>query len=173
MSCNSRSRLTAKSHQLWTASNFDEFSLRVVISIQLLSTLMQLLFSFDRGMRVEKTLMQTLNSHQLLLSFDQSLNSLHADIGVPKENLQCLVKSNWKHSSCVRIRLIWNYPTTERTKALAYQRWNNTQSCYTLEYTNTRKRITSNLHYIDKIPRMDLIFQRNLFYPVCSLWSVA
>jgi hypothetical protein len=35
---------------------------RVVISSQLSSTLMQLLFSFDRGMRVEKTLMQTLAS---------------------------------------------------------------------------------------------------------------
>jgi hypothetical protein len=32
------------------------------LASQLSSTLMQLLFSFDRGMRVEKTLMQTLAS---------------------------------------------------------------------------------------------------------------
>jgi hypothetical protein len=36
-------------------------------------TLMQLLFSLDCGMRVAKTLMQTLASHQLSSSFDQGL----------------------------------------------------------------------------------------------------
>ena len=36
------------------------------------STFMQLLFSFDRGMRVEKTLMQTLAS-QLSFPFDHGL----------------------------------------------------------------------------------------------------
>jgi thymidylate kinase len=53
------------------------FLYRAVISSQLSSTLMQLLFSFDRGTRVEKTLMQTLASQlsstlmQLLFSFDR------------------------------------------------------------------------------------------------------
>jgi hypothetical protein len=42
------------------------------LASQLSSTLMQLLFSFDRGMTVEKTLMQTLAS-QLSLSFDLGL----------------------------------------------------------------------------------------------------
>ena len=47
------------------------------LASQLSSTLVQLLFSFDRGMRVEKTLVQTLASQlsstlmQLLFSFDQ------------------------------------------------------------------------------------------------------
>jgi hypothetical protein len=55
-SCNSCSRLTAKSHQLsstLTGLNFAE-SLRycAVISSELSSTLMQLLFSFDRGFSV-------------------------------------------------------------------------------------------------------------------------
>ena len=50
----------------------ESFLTLAVTSIQLSSTLMQLLFSFDRGMRVEETLMQTLAS-QLLFSFDQKL----------------------------------------------------------------------------------------------------
>jgi hypothetical protein len=50
-----------------------------ILSSELSSTLMQLLFSFDRGMRVEKTLMQTLASQlsstlmQLLFSFDRGM----------------------------------------------------------------------------------------------------
>jgi mitochondrial fission protein ELM1 len=39
-----------------------EKTLMQTLASQLSSTLMQLLFSFDRGMRVEKTLMQTLAS---------------------------------------------------------------------------------------------------------------
>jgi hypothetical protein len=48
------------------------------LAYQLSSTLMQLLFSFDRGMRVEKTLVQTL-ACQLSFSFDQGLGhkSIH------------------------------------------------------------------------------------------------
>jgi hypothetical protein len=44
------------------------------LASQLSSTLMQLLFSFDGDMRVEKTLMQTLAS-QLSSSFEQLINS--------------------------------------------------------------------------------------------------
>ena len=44
------------------------FATCAVISNQVSSTLMQFLFSFDRGMRVEKTLMQTLASHSHRLS---------------------------------------------------------------------------------------------------------
>jgi plasmid replication initiation protein len=65
-----------------TLKHFDEswwefFETRAIISSQLSSTLMQLLFSFDRGTKVEKTLMQTLASQfsstlmQLLFSFDR------------------------------------------------------------------------------------------------------
>ena len=49
------------------------------LACQLSSTLMQLLFSFDQDMRVEKTLIQTLASQlsstlmQLLYSFDQGM----------------------------------------------------------------------------------------------------
>ena len=55
------------------------FATHAVISNQLSSTLMQLLFSFDWGMRVEKTLTQTLTSQlsstlmQLLFSFDRGM----------------------------------------------------------------------------------------------------
>jgi hypothetical protein len=55
------------------------FCYRAVTSNQLSSTLMQLLFSFDQGMRVEKTLVQTLASQlsstlmQLLFSFDRGM----------------------------------------------------------------------------------------------------
>ena len=38
---------------------------------------MQLLSSFDRGMRVEKTLTQTLVSHQLSSSFEQGFSIIH------------------------------------------------------------------------------------------------
>ena len=48
------------------------FAPPAVISSQLSSTLVQLLFSFDRDMRVEKTLMQTLAS-QLSSTFIQFL----------------------------------------------------------------------------------------------------
>ena len=43
------------------------------LTSQLSSTLMQPLFSFNRGMRVEKTLMQTLASQQLSFLFDQGI----------------------------------------------------------------------------------------------------
>jgi hypothetical protein len=73
-SCNTRSCLTANSHRL--SCPIIDFELvqmlmrvddrfgysRAVISTQLLSTLMQFLFLFDRGTRVEKTLMQILAS---------------------------------------------------------------------------------------------------------------
>jgi hypothetical protein len=47
-----------------------EKTLIQTLTSQLSSTLMQLLFSFDRGMRVEKTLMQTL-ACELSSSFDR------------------------------------------------------------------------------------------------------
>ena len=89
-SCNSRLRFTANSHQvLCTLVDF-EFQIlmrvderfrcaRALISSQLSSTLMQLLFSFDRSTRAEKTLIQTLVSQlsstfiQLLFSFDRGM----------------------------------------------------------------------------------------------------
>jgi hypothetical protein len=46
-------------HESWENSHMQTLASQLSIS----STLMQLLFSFDRGMRVEKTLMQTLASH--------------------------------------------------------------------------------------------------------------
>ena len=46
-----------------------EKTLMQTLASQLSSTLMQLLFSFDQRTRVEKTLMQTLNSHQLSCNF--------------------------------------------------------------------------------------------------------
>jgi hypothetical protein len=73
-SCNTRSCLSANSHRLsCTIIDLelvqmlmrvdDRFGYsRAVISTQLLSTLMQFLFLFDRGTRVEKTLMQILAS---------------------------------------------------------------------------------------------------------------
>ena len=54
------------SHQLlfsFDRSMTIEKTLMQTLTSQLSSTLMQLLFSFDRGMRVEKALMQTLTSH--------------------------------------------------------------------------------------------------------------
>jgi hypothetical protein len=59
---NSQSTLV-HSHQLWTGSNFNELMRVFAIARgNFQSTLMQLLFSFDRGFRVEKTLMHTLAS---------------------------------------------------------------------------------------------------------------
>jgi hypothetical protein len=61
-----KAKPSVKRGRLWAGSNFDEsswkFSLTAIISSQLSSTLMQLLFSLDQGMRVEKTLIQTLAS---------------------------------------------------------------------------------------------------------------
>jgi hypothetical protein len=46
-----------RAHQLWAASNFDEISWDFRHAHgNILSTLMQLLFSFNRGMRMRKTL---------------------------------------------------------------------------------------------------------------------
>ena len=52
--------------QFWTGSNFDE-CFRYACSNSRRSTLMQLLFSFDRGMRVEKTL-ASLSSRSYLVT---------------------------------------------------------------------------------------------------------
>ena len=79
LSCNSCSRLTGArelrklSCKLSLLDSYQlscEKTLMQTLASQLSSTLMQLLFSFDRGRRVEKTLMQTLAS-QLLSSFDR------------------------------------------------------------------------------------------------------
>ena len=86
-SCNFRSCFTANCHRLYcTFINFElvQILMRVDESFghargNIQSTLMQLLFSFDRGRRVEKILMQTLASQlsstlmQLLFSFDQGM----------------------------------------------------------------------------------------------------
>jgi hypothetical protein len=64
--------------QFWTGSNFDE-CFRYACSSSRQSTLMQLLFSFDRGMRVEKTL-ASLSSRSYLVKLPRdSLPSLLPD----------------------------------------------------------------------------------------------
>jgi hypothetical protein len=52
-----------------------EKTLMQTLASQLSSTLMQLLFSFDRDMEFEKTLVQTLAS-QLSSSYDRGLSSV-------------------------------------------------------------------------------------------------
>jgi hypothetical protein len=78
------------------------------LASQLSSTLMQLLFSFDRGMRVEETLMQTLASQlsstlmQLLFSFDRGMRvekTLMQTLAFQLlSTLQGLTKSNLTYS---------------------------------------------------------------------------
>jgi hypothetical protein len=75
------------------------------ISSQLSSTLMQLLFSFYRGMRVEKTLMQTLAS-QLSSTLMQLLFSFDRDMRVEKTLMQTLA-SQLSCNSCSRLTGAW------------------------------------------------------------------
>jgi hypothetical protein len=68
---NSRFSTLINSHAtlvlVWPRGMRVEKTLMQTLASQLSSTLMQLLFSFYQGMRVEKTLMQTLNSHATLV----------------------------------------------------------------------------------------------------------
>jgi hypothetical protein len=66
-----------------------EKTLMQTLASQLSSTLIQLLFSFDRGMKVEKTLMQTLAS-QLSSTLMQLLFSFDRDMRVEKTHMQTL-----------------------------------------------------------------------------------
>jgi hypothetical protein len=102
--CDARSHLTANSH--WFSCtlvnfgpNFDESFRYARGNIQ--STLMQLLFSFDRDTRVEKTLMQTLNSHQLSFSFELP----HEGLSV--ETSKFLNKSNEIYDNLRRFKTLW------------------------------------------------------------------
>jgi hypothetical protein len=78
-----------------------EKTLMHTLASQLLSTLMQLLFSFDRGMRVEKTLMQTLTS-QLSSTLMQLLFSFDRGMRVEKTLMQTLA-SQLSCNSCSRL----------------------------------------------------------------------
>ena len=88
------------------------------LASQLSSTLMQLLFSFDRGMRVEKGLMQTLASQlsstlmQLLFSFDQGMR-------VEKTLLQNLA-SQLSCNSCYRLTRVLEMYTKIHTKRTVF-----------------------------------------------------
>ena len=66
-----------------------EKTLIQTLAFQLSSTLMQLLFSFDEDMRVEKTLIQTL-ACQLSLNLMQLLVSFDQDMRVEKTLIQTL-----------------------------------------------------------------------------------
>jgi hypothetical protein len=72
-----------------------EKTLMQTLASQLSSTLMQLLFSFDRGTRVEKTLMQTLTS-QLSSTLMQLLFSFDRGTRVEKTLMQTLASNSQK-----------------------------------------------------------------------------
>ena len=79
-----------------------EKTLMQTLASQLSSTLMQLLFSFDRGMRVEKTLMQTLAS-QLSSTLIQLLFSSDRGMRVEKTLMQTLASQLLSCNSCSRL----------------------------------------------------------------------
>ena len=73
------------------------------LACQLSSTLMQLLFSFDQDMRVEKTLIQTL-ACQLSSTLMQLLFSFDQDMRVEKTLIQTVasIKTNLKSRNAYR-----------------------------------------------------------------------
>jgi hypothetical protein len=140
-SCNTRLHLTANSHQLWARSNFDEswwefVLVCLVICNQRSSNVVQLLFSFDRGTRIEKTLVQYLawqlscnscsrlteaqelrklswklslgNSHQLSSTLMQPLFSFDRGTSVKKILMQTLAS---QHSSTLSLELQYTNTT--------------------------------------------------------------
>jgi hypothetical protein len=114
------SLILVHSRRLWTGSNFDESSCYARGNIQ--STLVQLLFSFDRGMRVEKTLMQTLNSHQLSFSFELPHERLSL------ETSKFLNKSNEIYDNLRRFKTLWcNIQNTIRYMMIKYARGPNSR----------------------------------------------
>ena len=78
-----------------------EKTLMQTLASQLSSTLVKLMFSFDRGMRVEKTLMQTLAS-QLSSTLMQPLFSFDRGMRVEKTHMQTLA-SQLSCNSCSRL----------------------------------------------------------------------
>jgi hypothetical protein len=96
-----------------------------------LSTLMQLLFSFDRGVRVEKTLMQTLASQlsstlmQLLFSFDRGMR-------VEKTLIQTIASQ----LSSTLMQLLFSFDLDMRVEKTLMQTFASQLSC------NSRSRLT-------------------------------
>jgi small-conductance mechanosensitive channel len=77
-------------------------SLMQTLASQFSSTLMQLLFSFDRGMRVEKNLMQTLAS-QFSSTLMQLLFSFDRGMRTEKNLMQILNSHQLSCNSCSRL----------------------------------------------------------------------
>jgi hypothetical protein len=122
-----------------------EKTLMQTLASQLSSTLMQLLFSFDRGMRVEKTLMQTLASQlstimQLLFSFgfvfDQGKRKLSWKLSLLNyHQLSC--------NSCSRLTGAWELRKLSCKLSLLNSHQLSCNSCSPLALSLTRARENS------------------------------